>query len=354
MPVGSPAFSEPVADVLGDDYEALTLPLPDDDEGELVATVVRRRRAGSSRAVLYVHGFADYFHQTSLADFHLARGESFYAIDLHKYGRSLRPHQTPYRMGDVAEYYPELAAAAELIAADGHEHLTVSAHSTGGLITALWLHDRRRPDRGRPDRRAGSPSPGGPTVAALVLNSPFLALPASWLVRTLARPSFALLAQRRPLTILPTGGPGLYGPSIHAGEHGEWTFNRTWKPVSGGPIRAGWYTAASRGIDRVVAGLDVGAPVLTLVSDKAVRATRWTEDAFTGDTVLEPDALAQACVRLGTHVTCIRIVDGMHDLLLSRSPVRERVLGEMGRWLDAYGVPNPVAGPGAARAADTS
>lgn len=321
-------FADPVADVLGAGYESLTLPLPDDDEGVLVATVVRRRHPGSRRAVLYVHGFADYFHQTSLADFHLARGESFYAIDLHKYGRSLRDHQTPYRMADVAEYQPELEAAVALIAADGHDELIVSAHSTGGLITAPWLHDRR----------VTGAAPSSPRVVALVLNSPFLALPASWLVRALAGPSLALLAQRRPLAVVPTGGLGLYGPSIHVGERGEWTFDRTWKPVAGGPVRAGWYVAADRAIARVAAGLDVGTPVLTLLSDKAVRATKWTDDAFTGDTVLDPDALAQACVRLGSHVTCVRITDGMHDLLLSRSPVRERVLVEMGRWLDAYGL----------------
>lgn len=333
MPGPSAACGDPVPDVLGEPYEALTLPLPDDEEGELVATVVRRRSPGARRAVLYVHGFADYFHQRALADFHLARGESFYAVDLHKYGRSLRPGQTPYRMADVAEYQPELEAAVAVIDGDGHDELIVSAHSTGGLIVALWLHDRRA---------SGPSGPGGPAVVAVVLNSPFLALPANWLVRTVAGPSLALLAQRRPLAILPTGGPGLYGPSIHAGEHGEWTFDRTWKPVAGGPVRAGWYTAASRGIARVAGGVDVGAPVLTLLAGRAVRATKWTEDAFTGDTVLDPDALAQACVRLGPLVTCVRIADGMHDLLLSRAPARERTLAEMNRWLDAYAPPPPA------------
>jgi len=67
--------------------------------------------------VLYVHGFADYFFQTELAEFHAARGEDFYAIDLHKYGRSLRPHQTPYQMADVADYYGELDTALRFILA---------------------------------------------------------------------------------------------------------------------------------------------------------------------------------------------------------------------------------------------
>ncbi|NEB06740.1 alpha/beta hydrolase, partial [Streptomyces sp. SID13726] len=64
-------------DVLGDDYEQLTLPLAPDDEGDVVATLVRRRRAGGARTpaggddgpapyldVLYVHGWSDYFFQT--------------------------------------------------------------------------------------------------------------------------------------------------------------------------------------------------------------------------------------------------------------------------------------------------
>ena len=46
-------------------------------------------------------------------------------------------------MSDVADYYPELDAAVEFIVGDGHDHLVVNAHSTGGLIAVLWLHDRR-------------------------------------------------------------------------------------------------------------------------------------------------------------------------------------------------------------------
>ena len=35
-------------------------------------------------------------------------------------------------------------------------------------------------------------------------------------------------------------------------------------------------------------------------------------------------------------MTCIRIVDGMHDLLLSAPAVRQRVFAEITRWTDAY------------------
>ena len=45
-------------DVLGDGWQARTLPLRPDARGEVVATLVRRDPAGETRrrAVLYLHG----------------------------------------------------------------------------------------------------------------------------------------------------------------------------------------------------------------------------------------------------------------------------------------------------------
>src|SRR5213080_4277441 len=109
-------------DVLGPEYESLRLTFEDDAEGEVVATLVRRTVPGSRKAVLYVHGFVDYFFQAHLADFYVERGYSFYALDLRKYGRSLLPHQTPNFVRDVAEYFPELDEAVRIIREDdGHE-----------------------------------------------------------------------------------------------------------------------------------------------------------------------------------------------------------------------------------------
>jgi len=320
-----PLFGDPVPDILGEGYQALTVDLPEDDEGPVQATVVRHRAPRpTSRAVLYMHGFADYFFHTELAEFHAARGENFYAIDLRKYGRSLRPHQTPYRMTDVTDYYPELDATLALIAADGHDRLIVNAHSTGGLIAALWLHDR--------------PAIGGERgpVQALVLNSPLLEQPAGWAVRTLAARPIMAVARSRPLAVIPSFGPSFYNQSIHRSARGHWDFVQEWKPVAGGIVHASWVAGTHRGIVRLHAGLGLDLPILVMCSAKTVRARQWTEDFYAGDGVLDADAIARWCTRLGTHVTCIRIDGGMHDLLLSRPEVRERVFAEMARWLHAY------------------
>lgn len=90
------------------------IPLPDDYEGSVAATLVRFAAGRApSRAVLYLHGYVDYFFQTHMARWFVARGWSFYALDLRKYGRSLEAGQTPYYCRDLHEYYPEIDRSIE-------------------------------------------------------------------------------------------------------------------------------------------------------------------------------------------------------------------------------------------------
>ena len=319
-------------DILGAGYESMTMDLPADSEGPVQATLVRYTSLAAGdpgatppRAVLYVHGFADYFFQTELAEFHAARGERFYALDLRKYGRSLRPWQTPYLMADVSDYYPELDAAVEHIQQAGHERVLFSAHSTGGLTGPLWLAHRQS--------RLGTVDP----LAGIALNSPFLHAPASTTLRTVAIPTVHALARRRPLAVIPAFGPSFYNQSIHASAHGEWEMNQQWKPPNGGVMRAGWLAAALRATSALQRGLSLECPVLVLCSAKTIRARQWGEEFFTGDAVLDTDAIARWSTSLGGHVTCVRITNGMHDLLLSREPVRKKVFAELDAWLDYAG-----------------
>ena len=54
------------------------------------------------------------------------------------------------------------------------------------------------------------------------------------------------------------------------------------------------------------------------------------------DAVLNASHIARLAPRLGRRVTCLRIEDAMHDLVLSARPVRKQVYDELGRWLGAY------------------
>jgi len=222
------AEPEVSVDVLGEPYTAETLQLRPDDEGEVVATLVHRPAARrTNKAVLHVHGFADYFFQTPAADFWCNRGYDFYALDLRKYGRSLRPHQTPNYVDDLSTYYEELDQAFEAISAN-YRHIVLSAHSTGGLTVPLWAADRNV------------------RINGMVLNAPWLDMQGDAILRNIAMPAIQRLAARRPLTQIPRKVSGFYGRSIHRDSDGEWDYDLAWKPLFGFPVTAGWTRAIRR------------------------------------------------------------------------------------------------------------
>jgi alpha-beta hydrolase superfamily lysophospholipase len=306
-------------DVLGAPYVATTLPLLPDDEGEVVATLVHRPAATSTgRAVLHVHGFADYFFQTDAADFWCERGYDFYALDLRKYGRSLLPHQTPNFVTDLATYYEELDLAyAEVSAA--HDHVVLSGHSTGGLTMPLWASDR------------------GLEVAGMVLNSPWLDMHGDAVTRNLAMPVLHRIGARRARLAVPRKVSGLYARSIHHEHEGEWQFDLAWKPLQSWPVYAGWIRAIRIGQGRVGAGLDVRAPVLVLSSTRSGQpATIDDPDCFACDIVLDVEQIRRRAPMLGRHVTLAQIEGAIHDVTLSRPDVRKVVFDEMARFLTAY------------------
>ncbi|MGH3736291.1 MAG: alpha/beta hydrolase [Micromonosporaceae bacterium] len=324
-------------DPLGADYQARTIGLPAEADGSLDATLVRRRaRHGDGRALLYLHGFSDYFFQTELADYYADQGIDFYAIDLRRYGRSLRPHHTPNFVTDLRDYFVELDAAMRIIRADGAVRVAVNGHSTGGLIAALWAHELR-------DRTSDQ---GG--IDALMLNSPWFDVADPLPVRLLAPPAVELIGRLRPSMILPLKSGDAYGRSLHRDHDGEWDWDLTAKPLGGFPVRAGWLRAILRGHRRLHAGLKIGCPVLVLCSTRSIPRGQGGPLLQRSDGVLDVERMARWSVALGPRVTICRIDDAVHDLVLSAEPVRKRVYEEMSSWLDLHYPPlSPTDDPSA-------
>lgn len=304
--------------MLGTGFDATTIALPDDAEGPVIATLVRHAPGPAPKgAVLYVHGFNDYFFQTEVAARFAAAGWAFYALDLRKYGRSLLPHQTANLCGDLTDYDPELDAAARIIAGDGHQRLLLAAHSTGGLTVPLWVE--RRPDL---------------PVAGMVLNSPFVSLKQPAALRAVLLPVVGLLARVSPTAVLPSGVSS-YTESISAEHRGEWHFDLRWKPV-GGPVRAAWLVAVARGQARLQAGLDLDVPTLVLASARGTNRRGWHEELRHADAVLDPDAIARWAPSISRQTTVVRLDGALHDVWLSRPEVRAHAFEVTDRWMDAW------------------
>jgi alpha-beta hydrolase superfamily lysophospholipase len=305
-------------DILGAPYTVETLELPDDDEGRVVATLVRRSAGRrTSRAVLHVHGFADYFFQTAYAEWWTERGYDFYALDLRKYGRSILPHQTPNYVADLAHYYPELDLAWDRVRA-GHRHVVLSGHSTGGLTVPLWAQAR------------------GIDATGLVLNSPWLDLQGKAWIRLGLTPVVEQVAKRQPMRIVPRTVSGLYARSLHRDHEGEWDFDLAWKPIESWPAYAGWLAAIRRGHAELHRGLSLAFPALVLSSTRSSTPTELGEDVHSTDIVLDVDQIRRWAPYVGRHVTYVAVEDARHDVFLSREAPRQQAFAELGRWVAAY------------------
>jgi alpha-beta hydrolase superfamily lysophospholipase len=316
-------------DLLGDGYSQAVLELGPDPDGEgLIEAVLVRREPqpddpAASGAVLYVHGFTDYFFQTALADFFAARGLPFYALDLRKCGRARQPGHTAHYVCDLALYDEELEQALAIVAA-AHPGLPVvlAAHSTGGLILPLWL-DRRR--------AAGRVAP----VAGLVLNSPWFDLQGSPVLRGPVTQALRVLSKAQPKRVF-KAMPGVYGRTLHVSGTGEWDFDVALKPLDGFPVTMGWLNAIRRGHARLHRGLDVGVPSLVLRSARSDFSREYTERSDRSDTVLDVSQIARWAGCLGGETTVVPIEDARHDVFLSVAESRERAYTAVDAWLNQH------------------
>ncbi|MGW4208828.1 alpha/beta hydrolase [Lentzea sp. NPDC004789] len=292
------------------DDDTTVLPL----RGGASATLVRRRAAANDRgAILYVHGFADYFFQEHVAEHFTAQGYDFYAVDLRGYGRSLRDGEPPNYTTDMAVYFEEIDAAVAKIREE-HSRVVLMGHSTGGLTTSLWAHERRSSD----------------LIDALVLNSPWLDVVEPPFMRQLVR----LIGQVAPKVKIRANLGDAYGSTIHSSRHGEWDFDLKWKPLAGFPVLAGWIRAVLIAQEKVHNGLDVRVPVLVLHSDKSMlNAKEWSEDVAKADAVLDVEGMKRWGPKIGSSVQVVEIKAGLHDLFLSPEPVRAAALAAVDEFL---------------------
>ncbi len=280
-------------------FESRTLEFANDYDGRVVATLVRLPGGEAPRgAVLYVHGFIDFFFQRHMAERFAAEGYAFYALDLRKHGRSLLARQHPCFCKDVAEYHADVTRALELIGAP----VLLAGHSTGGLVCTLYA--------GLGERRE--------QVRALWLNSPFFDWNATPFKR--AQLGFAALAGHAfPFLNDPKAIRPEYVRSIHREFGGEWDFDLKLKPLYGFPAYFGWIGAILAAQAKVHSGLTIDCPVLTMHSDEADIVLDWRHIARWGRT-------------LGREATVLAFPGGLHDLVLSRQEIRDAVFRELFTW----------------------
>lgn len=301
-------------------FEYRTLDFPADYDGPVAATLIRASfpAQDTRRAVLYIHGYIDYFFQKHLAEAFVAHGYRFYAVELRKYGRSLREGQHPDFARSMYEYYPDLTESIRHIREEGASGIVLLGHSTGGLLAALYADDG-------PQREA---------IRCVVLNSPFLEFNTTWFKKHVQIPLAALLSIVFPFAHKKNELSPLYARSVHKHYRGEWDFDTSLKPIEGIPLYFSWLRAVRNGQRRIRRGLHIAVPVLVMSSDKSYFGKTWSDELFESDSVLNVEDIRRRAPKLGQCVTYVAVEGGMHDLFLSREAVRTEAFRIVFGWLE--------------------
>jgi len=311
------------ADVLGPDYQQLVLEFPDDYEGKVIATLVRKKAAQTTtKAILYIHGFIDYFFQTEMADQFNQQGFDFYALDLRKYGRSRLGHQQLYNVRDLSEYDAEITKALEIIQAEDHDAVLLSGHSTGGLICTLFAAHH----------------PQHSLIKGLWANSPFYDFNMSELEKNKALPQLSKLGRLLPNLPIPSGLNKWYVPSLHCHYHGEWNFNLEWKQPSYKMVKLSFVRAIYEAQKEIHAGVTLTIPTLVMHSHQTTNPKKWGIEAQTSDVILNVNDIQKYAEKMIGDVSIQTIENGLHDLVLSAPKVREQVYQNLFAWIKEKGI----------------
>jgi len=291
----------------------------DDYEGRVEATLLEKKtEKNKGKAMLYVHGFVDYFFQYELADWANKLGFNFYAIDLRKYGRSILPHQKPNNFKSYKEYFEELDLAVDFIKnTQGNDKLVLMGHSTGGLITSLYAHHNSSKNN----------------IDALILNSPFFDFNMPSSVKKFALPLIAALGKVFPEIPSPAGLKPGYAESLHKDYSGEWDFDINYKPIAGFPVNLGWVNGIYTAQQELQKGLNIHVPVLVMHASKSVKPGNYNPEMHTADSVLDVKDIERYASVIGKNIEVVVIKDGIHDLVLSNKNIRAIVYNTMQAFL---------------------
>ena len=310
-------------DILGEGFQQRTIEMPDDYAGRVVTTLVRFAPSDSvCRAVLYVHGYNDYFFQSQMA--HLFRDSlfNFYAVDLRQYGRAILEGQTPFEVHSLDEYFADIDTALQIIKEEGNDEIVLMGHSTGGLITSLYCQHRKE----------------NLPVQGLILNSPFLDMNLSWFQESVLVPAVSAIALLFKGIPISQSESTAYAESLLKDKHGEWEYDTSKKMVQSPAVTSGWIRAIHRAQVEVQEGLQIPCPVLVMFSDKSEYGTVWSPDHQQADAVLDVADIETYGKGLGADVTQVQVKDGLHDLVLSRKDVRKFVYRTIFSWLHDHGL----------------
>ena len=303
--------SDAKADILIKGFHQRDLKLKDNE----VATLIYKE-CDFEKAVLYIHGFADYIYNHEVGQKYVDEGYAFYGLDLRHYGRSVRDQEKKFYVDDIATYFEEIDLAIYNILAK-HNKIILHGFSMGGLISSMYMKEGFYRNH----------------ISGLVLASPFLKFKVSKFEQYIVKPVVMLLAKFFPKFRVKFSTEKYK----HLVEQLERTMgldidHEMFKEREI-PLYFGWFKAMFDSLEKIDKGLDIHVPILVLSSNKSHNPNSQQEYNCDADAVLDVKDIKIQAPLLGEDVTVRQIKNAVHDIFVSPGEAKEDAYRYLKRWL---------------------
>lgn len=301
-----------------DKFTFQNIELKPDYEGKVDATLIRYKKVIKGKIpILYIHGFSDYFFHPHMAERFHEEGYNFFALELRKYGNSIRPHQHANYCRSLFEYFKEIDTALKIITTECEQKAILMGHSNGGLIAALYANHGINRD----------------LIQILILNSPFLDMGLNALVQNFAMPLLGSISGIFPYARVKQIVNPLYPKSLSKNFYGEWEINHAWKPIESFPGYFSWLKAVHDGQKLLNKKSNIEIPILFMHATDSFQPKVWEERIKNSDIILDVKKISKKATTLGKDLTVMKFTKAMHDIFLSQEEVREQAFTQVFKWL---------------------
>jgi alpha-beta hydrolase superfamily lysophospholipase len=278
-------------------------------------TLTYKKKKGNKKALLWVHGFNDYYFHFKIGDALVNEFDTdIYAITLRRYGSTIKKDDNLlFYTDDLEEYIEDINICFNQILNNDYEKIIMYGHSTGGLTSTIYC------DRGMYKNK----------IDALILNSPFFDLNDSGIMEWVLKNIIYYIGVINPKFQL-SGMDDTQWNATSEETFERFYFNPVYKLRGNSPIYAGWIKTVHYYQNQIHNGdININIPILVLYSDKTLKYPEQDK----GDNVLDVNEINKYSDLLGKNVTEYIVKDATHDVFCSESKPRNNAMSKMLKFL---------------------
>jgi alpha-beta hydrolase superfamily lysophospholipase len=280
---------------------------------DLTKSLLKYKTNNNKKALIWIHGFNDYYYHFHIGDKLLNEGYDIYALTLRRYGEVCSNKEGLFYTNNLDEYLEDIDNVFNFISKYNYEKIFLYGHSTGGLTSTIYCQKGEYRDK----------------INGLILNAPFFDFNDSIFNEFLLKHIVSRIGYFFPRFKLKKYNPNKYNANSEE-IYERFYFNDNYKLRGGSPVYAGWIYTINKHQELIKnKNISLDIPILVIYSDKTIAGNKQDK----GDNTLDMSEINKYSDYLGNNVKEVIIKDAIHDVLCSEDKPRKEAIKCMFDWL---------------------